>query len=139
MSGENVSRGASRNRHGRSLRRPVFSNLFRNRLSQGGGFEQVVTATCEYLISAWPEELRDLNWQIINAPAITPEDKLVRRWGIRKSTMTIFIYRLPIERMGHHRRHDMLHERMHIEENVFAAVGHLLDKDPWELEPERYR
>lgn len=139
MAAEKRSRGASRNRHGRTLRRPVFSNLFRNRLSQGGGFEQVVTSTCEYLMASWPQELAGLNWQVINAPAITSDDQLVRRWGIRKSTMTIFIYRLPIERMGHHRRGDQLHERMHIEENVFAAVGQLVDKDPWQLVPERYR
>jgi hypothetical protein len=132
-------RGTSRNRHGRSIRRPVFSSLVRNQLAQSSRFEQIVSATCDYLKASWPEELENLNWQIVDAPSISPNEDVVRRWNVKKSTSTIVIYRLPIERLGHHRRTDALHERMHIEEYVFSAVGELLGKDPWELVPERYR
>ncbi len=133
------ARGISRNRHGRSIRRPVFGSFIRNQLSQPGGFEQVVSATCDYLRASWPDELELLNWRVADAPLLGPDDNQVRRWSVRKNTMTIVIFRIPIERLGHHRRTDALHERMHIEEYVFAAVGELLGKDPWELVPERYR
>mgnify|MGYP000264037788 FL=1 len=86
-----------------------------------------------------PEELIDLNWEVVDAPSIKPESKGVRRWAVKRDEMTIVIYRVPIERLGHHSRADALHERMHIEEYVFAAVGHLIGKDPWDLVPERYR
>ncbi|MFM6971564.1 MAG: hypothetical protein ACKOWH_03125 [Rhodoluna sp.] len=125
-------------RHGRGLRQPLLSRLFPAG-RRGSSFEQIVGGTCEYLKGNWPDELAELKWEVIDAPTLSPEAKGVRRWAVRREQMTIIIYRLPIERLGHHRRTDALHERMHIEENVFAAVGHLIDKDPWELVPERYR
>lgn len=127
-----------RDRHGRGIRQPLFSNLLpgRKRLS---GFEQIVAGTCDYLRNEWPEELADLDWEVADAPSINADSKGVRRWAVKRDQMTIVIYRLPIERLGHHRRTDALHERMHIEEFVFAAVGHLIGKDPWDLVPDRYR
>lgn len=133
------ARGTSRNRHGRSIRRSIFGSFIRNQLNQPGGFEQIVAATCDYLRAAWPDELELLNWRVADTPPIEGTEPIVRRYSIRKSTMTITIYRVPIERLGHHRRPDALHERMHIEEYVFAAVAELIGKDPWELVPERYR
>ena len=132
------SRGVNRDRHGRGIRQPLLSNLLRNG-GRHSSFEQIVAGTCEYLKNAWPEELIDLNWEVIDAPSIKPESKGVRRWAVKRDEMTIVIYRVPIERLGHHSRADALHERMHIEEYVFAAVGHLIGKDPWDLVPERYR
>lgn len=76
---------------------------------------------------------------MIDTPSMNSESQGVRRWAVKPETMTIVIYRIPIERLGHHRRTDALHERMHIEEFVFAAVGQLVGKDPWDLVPERYR
>jgi hypothetical protein len=127
-----------RDRHGRGIRQSLFSNLLPGgrRLS---GFEQIVAGTCDYLKNEWPEELADLSWEVADAPSINADSKGVRRWAVKRDQMTIVIYRLPIERLGHHRRTDALHERMHIEEFVFAAVGHLIGKDPWELVPDRYR
>jgi hypothetical protein len=127
-----------RDRHGRGIRQPLLSNL----LSRGGrqsSFEQIVSGTCEYLKNAWPEELNDLNWEVADAPSIKPESKGVRRWAVKREAMTIVIFRLPIERLGNHSRVDALQERMNIEENVFAAVGSLIGKDPWDLVPDRYR
>lgn len=131
-------RGVNRDRHGRGIRQPLLSNLLRSS-GRHGSFEQIVSGTCDYLINAWTEELAELSWEVLDAPTIKPESKNVRRWAVKRDQMTIVIYRLPIERLGHHRRVDPLHERMHIEENVFAAVGHLIGKDPWDLVPERYR
>jgi hypothetical protein len=105
--------------------------------SRGSSFEQIVSGTCDYLKAAWPNELSELNWQIFDAPSLKGEAKAVRRWAVRRESMTVVIYRVPIERLGHHRRADRLHERMHIEEYVFAAVGELIGKDPYELIPNR--
>ena len=132
------SKGTNRDRHGRGIRQPLLSNLLRNG-GRHSSFEQIVSGTCEYLKNAWPEELIDLNWEVVDGPSIKPESKGVRRWAVKRDEMTIVIYRVPIERLGHHSRADALHERMHIEEYVFAAVGHLIGKDPWDLVPERYR
>jgi len=126
-----------RDRHGRGMRQSLASQISRGgrRLSS---FEQIVSGTCDFLKNAWPEELADLQWEVADAPTISSETKGVRRWGVRRDQMKIIIYRLPIERLGHHKRTDALHERMHIEEFVFAAVGHLIGKEPWELSPDRY-
>lgn len=138
MSNRQPTRGSSRDRHGRGIRQPLLSNLFRAG-RRTNGFEQIVSGTCEYLKNAWPDELADLKWQVIDTPSMNSESQGVRRWAVKPETMTIVIYRIPIERLGHHRRTDALHERMHIEEFVFAAVGQLVGKDPWDLVPERYR
>ena len=132
-------RGSSRDRHGRGIRRPLLSDLYAYGLSRGTSFEQIVSGTCDYLKAAWPNELSELNWQIFDAPSLKGESKAVRRWAVRRESMTVVIYRVPIERLGHHRRADKLHERMHIEEYVFAAVGELIGKDPYELIPDRNR
>ena len=126
-----------RERHGRPPRGSMLASAdAKNAL---GFFETVVSQTCEFLVNSWPAELANLGWRVADAPLLGPDDNQVRRWSVRKNTMTIVIFRIPIERLGHHRRTDALHERMHIEEYVFAAVGELLGKDPWELVPERYR
>ena len=126
-----------RDRHGRGMRQSLASQISRGgrRLSS---FEQIVSGTCDFLKNARPDELADLQWEVADAPTISSETKGVRRWGVRRDQMKIIIYRLPIERLGHHKRTDALHERMHIEEFVFAAVGHLIGKEPWELAPDRY-
>lgn len=133
------SRGAFRDRHDRGFRRPLLSNLFRNGESRLASFEQIVAGTCEYLMAAWPEDLAELKWLVADAPSINDDAKQVRRWGVDRAKKTIIIYRLPIERLGHFRRPDALDERMHIEQKVFEAVGFLLERDPWDLMPDKFR
>ena len=125
------SRGSRRDRHERGLRRPILAGLFRVGDSRLASFGQIVAGTCDYLKNAWPEELANLRWRVIDAPAIKDSAEAVARWSVNN--------RLPIERMGHSRRPDALDERMHIEQYVFTAVGELIGKDPWELIPDRFR
>ena len=139
MEPEKRSRGASRDRHGRGIRRPLLSDLFAFGQTRGSRFEQIVSGTCDYLKAVWPNDLSELNWQIFDAPSIKGDAQAVRRWAVKRESMTVVIYRVPIERLGHHRRADSLHERMHIEEYVFAAVGELLGKDPFDLIPDQNR
>lgn len=96
-------------------------------------FEQIVQGAVEFLRTTWPDDLGELNCQIIDGPPISSDSKTVKRWATKPATNTIVIYRVPIERLGHARRSDAMHERMHIEEYVFQAAASLIGKDPWDL------
>lgn len=117
-----------RDRHGRGLRRPIPSKLFSHGMQRGSFFHQVVQDTAEYLKSTF-EELEDLKWRIEDVPFLK-DGEPVRRWSAKKSTMTITLYRIPIERFGKKRIPD---PRIHIEQAVISAAASLIDKDPWEL------
>lgn len=134
-----ASRGNQHDRHGRGLRRPILAALFRVGDSRLASFGQIVAGTCDYLKAAWPDELANLKWRIVDAPAIKDSTSEVARWSVNREAFEITIYRLPIERLGHARRPDALDERMHIEQYVFAAVGELIGRDPWQLIAERHR
>lgn len=118
-----------RDRHGRGLRRPIPSKLFSHGLHRGGFFQQVVSDTCEYLRETFSDELSDLKWKIEDVPLVN-QGEPVKRWSAKKASMTITLYRIPIERFGKKRIPD---PRMHIEQAVISAAASLIDKDPWEL------
>jgi hypothetical protein len=119
----------ARDRHGRGIRRPLPSRLFRFGTERGGFFQQVVEDACEFLRERWPTELGNLNWRIMDVPVLDSRAERVRRWQADKNTMTITLYRIPIQRMRP-RRSD---QRMYIERAVFTAAAALIDRDPWEL------
>ena len=119
----------NRDRHGRGLRRPIPSKLFSHGFHRGGFFKQVVSDTCEYLRETFSEDLGDLKWRVEEVPYLQDGEE-VRRWSAKKSTMTITLYRIPIERFGKKRIPD---PRIHIEQAVISAAASLIDKDPWEL------
>lgn len=83
--------------------------------------------TCGYLRATFPE-LSELNWRIEEVPELAKGDSLAR-YATRKSTMTIILYRIPIERLAH-RGAD---SRAQIEQSVLSAAAELIDRDPWEL------
>jgi hypothetical protein len=118
-----------RDRHGRGLRRPLPTKLFSHGIARSGFFEQVVIDTCEYLTQSFPEELSELSWRIEDVPLIR-EGEGVRRYQSNKGSMSIVLYRIPIERFGKHKMPD---PRMEIEHAVVSAAAELIDKDPWEL------
>jgi hypothetical protein len=118
-----------RDRHGRGLRRPIPSKLFSHGVQRSSFFYQVVSDTCEYLRETFNEELGELKFRIEEVPYLL-EGEDVRRWNSKKSTMTITLYRIPIERFGKKRIPD---PRIHIEQAVISAAASLIDRDPWEL------
>lgn len=127
------SRGGFRDRHARGMRRPLLDGRKGGWRSGEASFEQIVASTCDYLRANWPDQLENLRWQVSEAPTLSPDSTEIRRWTIRPDKHMVILFRLPIERLGRHRRLNPLDERMHIEHNVFAAVGALIDKDPWDL------
>ncbi len=116
----------SRDRHGRGMRRPLPSKLFRPG-TRTELFHLVVEQTCEYLKSSFTE-LADLNWRIDEVPNLSKGEHLTR-YSIRKEALSITLYRIPIERLAF-RGADL---RAQIEQTVLSAAAELIDKDPWEL------
>ena len=101
--------------------------------------ESVVAQTVEFLRSTWPEELESLTWQVSDAPMGKSQGNEVARFGVNKEKFRVTLYRIPIERLTHHRRADRMDERFHIEQFVFQATAELLGKDPGELVPDRFK
>lgn len=119
-----------RDRHGRGMRRPVHSKLFRFGMSGGSYFEQVVADTCDYLKESFPEELGNLSFRIEEVPPISSEVGEVVRYSVNRQNFQITLYRIPIQRMN---RVKYLDPQMQIERAVFDAAAELVDKDPWDL------
>jgi hypothetical protein len=69
----------------------------------------------------------------------TADDDGIPRWRALTDEKRIILYRLPIERLSHLHRDDDLHRRMMVESSVFRAAADYLDRDPWDLGPERFR
>jgi hypothetical protein len=116
----------SRDRHGRGMRRPLPSKLFKPG-TRTELFHLVVEQTCEYLRSEFAE-LAGLNWRIEEVPQLDRGEPLTR-FSARTSSMTIVLYRIPIERLSF-RGADL---RVQIEQAVISAAAALIDRDPWEL------
>ncbi|MEN9603364.1 MAG: hypothetical protein RLZZ06_59 [Actinomycetota bacterium] len=128
---------ARRERHGRPPRGAMLAHL--EGRSPLGFFESVVASSVEFLRNAWPEELEHLTWQVSDAPPILRQGDEVPRYAINREKFRITLFRIPIERLTHHRRTDKMDERFHIEQYVFLATAELIGKDPGELLPDRFK
>ncbi|GAA3630180.1 hypothetical protein GCM10022200_11100 [Microbacterium awajiense] len=124
-------------RHGRQGRSPVVRPPLPPLDTRIDRFDLSVSTAAEFLRSAWPE-LRDVRFEIADMPPATDDDG-IPRWTVLTEAKRIILYRLPIERLGHLHRDDDLHRRMMVEGCVFRAAAEYLDKDPWDLGPERFR
>lgn len=128
---------AHRARHGRSVRGSLLKNSSTG--SPLSFFETVVSQTVEFLRNAWPDELSKLDYRVVDAPIGISPDSDVPRYTANSKTFRITLYRIPIERMTHHRRTDRLDERFHIEQFVFQAAAELIGRGPEDLIPEQFR
>ena len=119
-------RGTFRNRRGKDrYRAPLISErLFRK--TDMSYFEQIVASTCQYMRAQWPEELLQLKWVVEDAGPLTDDGAL--KFAVDRETMTITLYRIPIERLIHNHRTDPVDERMHIEHLVFEAVEEMMGR-----------
>ena len=130
-------RASRHGRHGREGRSPVVRPPLPPLDTRVDRFDLAVGTAAEFLRSAWPE-LRDVSFEIADMPAATDEDG-IPRWTVLPDGKRIILYRLPIERLSHLHRDDELHRRMMVEGAVFRAAAEYLDRDPWDLGPERFR
>ena len=128
---------ATRNRHGRPIRGAMLAHL--SGTPSLSFFETVVTQTVNFLKSAWPEELQNLDYRVADSPVAIDRQTEVPRYRVNKAAFRITIYRIPIERLSHHKRTDRLDERFHIEQYVFQAAAELIGRDPRDLIPDEYK
>ncbi len=124
-------------RHGRDGRSPVVRPPLPPLDTRAERFDLAVGAAAEFLRSAW-QDLRVVRFEIGEMPDAT-DDGGIPRWSVLPDQQRIILYRLPIERLSRPHREDELHRRMIIESCVFRAAAEYLDKDPWDLGPERFR
>ena len=126
--------------HGRS-RRPgrsvVLGPEIAKRRRRADYFVEVVEAMMDHLRKLAPEELDGTTVAIRAMPDQPSTLPGVARWRVDKASKTIHLFRLPIERMGHHHPGDRWYERMLIESAVIKAVAELIGWDPWRLTPGR--
>jgi hypothetical protein len=135
---EHAPRRASRHgRHGREGRSPVVRPPLPPLDTRIDRFDLAVGTAAEFLRSAWTD-LRDVSFEIADMPQ-TPSEDGIPRWTVLADAKRIILYRLPIERLTHLHRDDDLHRRMMIESCVFRAAAEYMDRDPWDLGPERFR
>jgi hypothetical protein len=135
---ERAPRRAPRHgRHGREGRSPVVRPPLPPLDTRVDRFDLAVGTAAEFLRSAW-EDLRDVRFEVADMPPATDAGG-IPRWTVLRDAKRIIMYRLPIERLSHLHRNDELHRRMLIESAVFRAAAEYLDRDPWDLGPERFR
>lgn len=124
-------------RHGKQGRSPVVRPPLLPLETREERFDFAVGTAAEFLRSAWPE-LREVRFEVALMPAGSDAEG-IPRWSVHADQKLIVLYRLPIERLGQLHREDDLHRRMMIEGCVFRAAAEYLDRDPWDLGPERFR
>jgi hypothetical protein len=134
-----VDRGRGRSRHGRAYRSSVTGPELAPIITRAEAFDRIVADTAHYLVELWPDELRDIVFQVADMPAETGLPKSMPRWRIDRADGRVTIFRIPVERVAHMPEKDDLDRRIIVETAVFRAVGELIDKDPWDLAPDRYR
>jgi hypothetical protein len=108
------------------------------RLRRGNEFTHIVGATLDYLKTQWPTELATVRIEVHSMPHAGLASGNLPRWSIFRERRTIWLYRVPIERLSRLHRNDAWHRRVLIESFVFSAVAELLGTDPWHLAPERF-
>jgi hypothetical protein len=132
-----TARPSRHGRHGRLDRSPVVRPPLPPLDTRVDRFDLAVGTAAEFLRSAW-EELREVRFEMADMPPATDE-RGIPRWQVFREEKRIVLYRLPIERLSHLHRDDDLHRRMMIESSVFRAAAEYLQRDPWDLGPERFR
>ncbi|MDR6904618.1 hypothetical protein J2X63_000304 [Agromyces sp. 3263] len=131
-------RRLARDRHGRGMRSAVTGphlEPIRTRLDE---FDFTIATTAAYLRGLWPE-LEGVVFEVAQGPAEAIHGDHVDRWKVAHDERRITFYRLPIVRFLRLQEGEDREEKLLIESCVFRAVAELLDKDPWELAPGRYR
>lgn len=126
-----MSRGRTRRAHRSVAVGPVAAR--KRRRSQL--FVDTVEAIVDYLRKITGDELDGVQITIQAMPDQPNTLPGVARWQIDKPNKTIRLFRIPIERLGHHHPGDRWYERMVIESVVIRAVAEYLGTDPWRLTP----
>lgn len=132
------SRGNS-TRHGR---RPIRSSItgpaLPNPTSRVKRFETDARAVVEFLQSAFPDELRDVQIGFQTVPIEQGKSERPLLYSVDRDARTIMMYRMPIQRSQVLHVNDEEHRRYFVEHCVYMAVCEYLGREPWELLPGRF-
>ncbi len=102
-------------------------------------FDRIVGDTAHYLVQLWSDELAGVVFQVADMPTDQTIPERMPRWRVDRAGRRVTIFRIPVERVTRRPEKDDVDRRIVIETAVFRAVGELIDKDPWDLAPDRYR
>ncbi|WP_123681478.1 metallopeptidase family protein [Curtobacterium sp. PhB115] len=134
-----IDRGRGRSRHGRGGRSSVTGPELAPIITRAEAFDRIVGDSAHYLLGLWPEELAGVVFQVADMPTDQTLPDAMPRWRIDRETRRVTVFRIPVERVNRSPEKDDADRRIIIETAVFRAVGELIDKDPWDLAPDRYR
>jgi hypothetical protein len=134
-----VDRGRGRSRHGRGGRSSVTGPDLAPLSTRAETFDRIVGDTAHYLVQLWPDELAEVVFQVADMPTDPTLPDRMPRWRVDRVGKRVTVFRIPVERVTHGPEKDDVDRRIVVETAVFRAVGELIDKDPWDLAPDRYR
>ncbi|MCY1695840.1 metallopeptidase family protein [Curtobacterium sp. SL109] len=134
-----VARGRGRSRHGRGHRSSVTGPELAPVITRAEAFDRIVGDTAHYLLGLWPDELQGVVFQVADMPTGPGLPDALPRWRVEHGERRVTVFRIPVERVTHSPEKDDVDRRIVVETAVFRAVAELLDKDPWDLAPDRYR
>ncbi|MHA3682913.1 metallopeptidase family protein [Leucobacter sp. HY1910] len=131
-----ASRSSVSRRH---ERRPIRSSItgptLPNPHSRFNRFEADARGAVHLLQSHFPEELRGVRIGFQTAPGQKGESKFPLLYSIDRSTSTIMMFRMPIQRARGLHVNDDEHRRYFVQHCVYQAVCEYLGREPWELLP----
>jgi hypothetical protein len=116
----------SRERHGRSIRRPIQSPLLEAGATRAANAEQVVTQLMFRLRSNHPQLLSDVSWQVMDIPEEQHLKQPIPEFRVDRAERKIVIYRIPILRASS----ALIEPRWAIESRVYVALARLVEKSP---------
>ncbi|MFS0730941.1 metallopeptidase family protein [Curtobacterium sp. 1P10AnD] len=134
-----VDRGRGRSRHGRGGRSSVTGPDLAPLSTRAETFDRIVGDTAHYLVQLWPDELAGVVFQVADMPTDPTLPDRMPRWRVDRAGKRVTVFRIPVERVTRSPEKDDVDRRIIVETAVFRAVGELIDKDPWDLAPDRYR
>ncbi|WP_017793165.1 metallopeptidase family protein [Leucobacter salsicius] len=135
--------GASRSSVSRRHeRRPIRSSItgpsLPNPNSRFARFETDARGAVQVLQAHFPQELDGVRVGFQTAPTHTGESKFPLLYTIDRSSNTIMLFRMPIQRARGLHVNDDEHRRYFVQHCVYQAVCEYLGREPWELLPGRF-
>lgn len=101
-------------------------------------FEREARGVVEMLQLLFPEELNGVQIGFQTAPSGSEDSEFPLFYSIDRSSCTIILFRMPIQRARGLHVDDDEHRRRFVEHCVYRAVCEYLGRDPWELLPGRF-
>ncbi|ROP60432.1 hypothetical protein EDF24_1993 [Curtobacterium sp. PhB130] len=134
-----VDRARGRSRHGRGYRSSITGPDLAPIITRAEAFDRIVGDTAHYLLGLWPDELHGVVFQVADMPTDPTLPDRMPRWRVEHDARRVTVFRIPVERVTRSPEKDDTDRRVIVETAVFRAVAELIDKDPWDLAPDRYR